>query len=337
MRNKGRAISIVTMNRLYAAWMACHEHNLAGNEPAKTMRDAFAMAGLSTNTRSNLFKYRRQAEETLGKKLPTLGRLDGNSYNNNWPARSVQIEHEKIYQVIVSSDHHYMPGETYPAHAILLQVLKDVKPKYHIINGDAYNCGPISRFGRIGWEEGYTLVEEYEAALLNTDELAKACRAKRLWGIGNHCIRAETFLSNKCPEWEGMPFTTLDDLFPKWEMCWSIVFNDQLMVKHRFHNGVHAARNNTLHGGVDIITGHTHRLQAAPFTDYRGTRYGVEAGTIADPGSIAFSYAEDNPKNWQEGFLVVTIDGRHVNYEMVHVKRQGDGAFAVLRGKRYEA
>jgi hypothetical protein len=78
-------------------------------------------------------------------------------------------------------------------------------------------------------------------------------------------------------------------------------------VKHRIHQGVHGAYNNTLKSGKSIVTGHTHRLQAVMFADYNGLRWGVECGTLSDfgPENDKFAYAEDNPVNWSQGFSVL--------------------------------
>ena len=38
----------------------------------------------------------------------------------------------------------------------------------------------------------------------------------------------------------------------------------------------------------------------------RGTWYGVNSGTLADPDGPQFSYAEDSPANHRSGFIVLT-------------------------------
>jgi hypothetical protein len=59
---------------------------------------------------------------------------------------------------------------------------------------------------------------------------------------------------------------------------------------------------------MTTITGHLHSAKVIPFTDYNGTRYGVDAGCIADPDHRAFlDYTEDNPKNWRSAFCILTI------------------------------
>jgi len=55
--------------------------------------------------------------------------------------------------------------------------------------------------------------------------------------------------------------------------------------------------------------------------DYSGTvRWGAEHGCLADPYGQQFSYTEDNPRNWQAGFLVLTFrDGALLQPEIVRV------------------
>ena len=70
-----------------------------------------------------------------------------------------------------------------------------------------------------------------------------------------------------------------------------------------------------------MVTNHLHSPKVTPFTDYAGTRYGVDTGCLADPDHEAFlAYTEDNPKNWRAGFAVLTFkDGKLLMPELVQV------------------
>ena len=51
-----------------------------------------------------------------------------------------------------------------------------------------------------------------------------------------------------------------------------------------------------------------HSLKVTPYTDYNGTRYGVDTGTLADiEGPQFVDYLEDSPTNWRSGFVVLTF------------------------------
>ena len=56
------------------------------------------------------------------------------------------------------------------------------------------------------------------------------------------------------------------------------------------------------------MTGHTHQLQLTAMRDRRGTRWGVETGTMADPKGPQFEYAEGQPSRAHMGFVVLTFD-----------------------------
>jgi hypothetical protein len=118
----------------------------------------------------------------------------------------------------------------------------------------------------------------------------------------------------------------LIDHFPRWKFSMSLMVNGSCMIKHRYHNGVHAIYNNTLKSGTSIVTGHLHSLKVTPWTDYTGTRYGVDTGSLADVNGQQFSYAEDNPKNHRSGFAVLTFyDGKLLPPELCEVLDEEQG------------
>jgi len=105
---------------------------------------------------------------------------------------------------------------------------------------------------------------------------------------------------------------------------------NQTIVKHRFAGGIHATYNNTLKSGRSIVTGHLHSLNVRAWTDYNGTRFGVDTGTLADPDHDAFDYTEDNPKDWRSGFAVLTYrKGKLLWPELCYV----DNGVAYFRGE----
>ena len=70
-----------------------------------------------------------------------------------------------------------------------------------------------------------------------------------------------------------------------------------------------------------MITGHTHNLAVQPLTDYNGTRYGVQTGTLSDPnGEQYMGYTEDGPKDWRSGFALLSFEeGRLMLPELIQV------------------
>lgn len=236
--------------------------------------------------------------------------------------------------VVAFSDAHYWPGEASIAHKGLVKLLPKIKPQIVIANGDVFDGAQISRHDRIGWDQRPDVKAELETVALRLGEIEKAARGAkfhRTWG--NHDLRMESRLATMVPQYEGVAGFTLQDHLPRWVPSWSLMINGNTMVKHRIHNGIHAAYNNTLRSGISTVTGHLHSLKVTPWTDYRGDRYGVDTGCLADPRGVQFDYAEDNPKNWRSGFVVLTYrDGELLPPEMAQVI--GGGIF--FRGQIVE-
>lgn len=210
--------------------------------------------------------------------------------------------------VIVGSDAHYWPGAASTAHRAFVRLCKALKPAAVVMNGDAFDGASISRHPPIGWEDRPTVVAELEACQERLGEIEQAAgKARKLWPLGNHDARFETRLAMQAPEYAKINGVHLRDHFPYWEPCWSFWINDNTVVKHRFKSGVHAPHNNTLWAGRSMVTGHLHSAKVQPITDYNGTRYGVDSGTMAIPTGPQFiDYLEDNPTNWRSAFAVLT-------------------------------
>lgn len=222
--------------------------------------------------------------------------------------------------VLIASDAHYWPGETSLMHKAFVFLCKELKPKLVILNGDVMDFPSISRHAPIGWEHRPKVIDEIEWAQEKTHEIVQACeRARKIWTLGNHDARYESRLATLAPEYARVHGVHLKDSFPLWEPGWSVWINSHIVVKHRFRGGIHAVHNNILWAGKSMITGHLHSAKVIPFTDYNGTRWGVDTGCLADPEAQAFAdYTEDNPKNWRSAFVVLTFkEGKLLQPELV--------------------
>lgn len=235
--------------------------------------------------------------------------------------------------VPVGSDAHYWPGNVTTAHRAFVKFCAEMKPKAVILNGDALDGARISRHAPIGWEKRPQLVDEMEACKVRTFEIEKVTkRIRKIWSLGNHDARFETHLAMVAPEYAKVNGVHLKDHFPAWEGCWSVWINDCTVIKHRFKSGIHAPWNNTMWAGRTMVTGHLHSQKVYPLSDYNGTRWGVDTGTLAEPYGPQFvDYTEDAPVNWRSGFVVLTYwKGQLLTPEMVRVI--GDGQIE-FRGK----
>lgn len=238
--------------------------------------------------------------------------------------------------IIVFSDAHYWPGRATTAHRGLLQLVKELKPKIIVCNGDAFDGASISRHPRIGWDSAPSVMDELGAVRERLGEIEKAAKGAALyWPIGNHDARFETFLADKAPQFEGVTGFHLKDHFPKWIPCMSVWINGNLVIKHRLGGGSHAAYGNAAKSGKSMVTGHLHSLKVSPITDYNGTRFGVDTGTLAAPYKSQFLYTEDNPVDWRSGFAVLKfVDGHMMWPQVAHVLNEEDGVME-YSGKIY--
>jgi hypothetical protein len=261
---------------------------------------------LNVNIR-NVYDRRKRLEKNLGLLIqnPNNKNETVSEYQKRIP---LEIENGCV---IIGSDAHYWPKVVTTAHRAFVHFCKALKPKAVILNGDVQDGARISRHPSIGWERKPTVLEEIETIDERLDEIRKAAlNAELFWTIGNHDLRFESRLSQQVGEFEGMRGMRLCDHFPHWLFAMSIWINDHVVVKHRFRGGIHATTQNPLWSGKSIVTGHLHSLQFRPLSDYNGTRYGIDTGTLADPHGPQFTYIEDNPVNWRSGFVVLTFHNK---------------------------
>jgi len=228
--------------------------------------------------------------------------------------------------VIVSSDHHYWPDMVPVAHRALLKVIKIVKPRVKILNGDVFDGGSISRHLPMGWNQTPSPIDELHACQERVGEIEQALPkgCERWWALGNHDTRFERNIATKAPELAGLNGVRLTDHFPGWDICHSFWLNrtslDPVMVFHNYANGIHAGYNNAMKSGVTTVTGHTHSLECKPYSDLRGRRYGIQTGTIADLDGPQFEYQGNRPSQACSGFVVLTFrDNRLLQPEICQV------------------
>ncbi len=266
----------------------------------------------------NVYERRRAIEKKYNILLPTKDAR----FTLPEDRRRATLEVEGY--VLVFSDAHFMPGEPSIGFNALLKLIKTLKPKAIIANGDILDGNTISRYGPMDWEPVTSLRDELEAVQWHMDQIVKACKGLGTFlhrTTGNHDIRFDRKLAGAVPEYKGIQGTTLKDHLPEWSVSWSVMVNDLCMIKHRLqHGGIHSGYNNVLKAGISTVSGHTHLLEVKGWGDYRGRRYGVSTGMLADPCGNQFAYTEDNPLPWCSGFAVLHFrDGLLLPPELVEV------------------
>jgi hypothetical protein len=287
-----------------------------------------------------VYARRERMEQRHGQAMKTAG--DPRRKNGPTSAKRIAVEElgEKRFThleqvaktevqdgtVVVFSDAHYWPGEPSVAHRALVAVIEQLRPQLIVANGDLFDGARTSRHPRAGWEQRPSVKEEVEVVCLRMREIEKAADgAELIRTLGNHDARFENYISANAPELEGLHGTSLFDYLPRWRACFALHLNpneDGWTVIRHVHvaGGVHSAYNSTVRAGTHYVHGHLHKLQVTPFGDYRGRRYGVDTGTLAEPHGPQFHYTQAGPLNWCSGFAVLTYrDGRLLQPELVEV------------------
>lgn len=233
--------------------------------------------------------------------------------------------------VVIGSDAHYWPGEVSVAHKAFVEVIRQLKPKAVVMNGDVLDGARISRHDPLFGSNNPTVKQEIEACQERLTEIENAYKNSiKFYLYGNHDIRLWRYIQTNAMELQGLKGTDLFEYFPGWHHGWRLDVNDSVVIKHRLASGVHAAYNNTVKSGRTIVTGHLHRLCVTPWGDYNGRRWGVDTGTLAEPTGEQFRYMEEAPTPGCSGFAVLTFrDGKLLPPELCEVI---DGV-AYFRGK----
>ena len=206
---------------------------------------------------------------------------------------------------IIGSDLHVWAGEPPDIYKAFVTVAKKLKVNGIVLNGDIIDGARISRHGIPLRSKSPKISAEIDTAKKWLKMLPNT--HYKCWSMGNHDIRLDNYIAANASELDDY-ILSLKEHFPEWEMAYAFEINDNTEIRHRFRSGVHAAWNNTLHSGVNILTGHTHQLSVTAQRDRRGSRYGIETGMLADPNGPQFEYSEGTPNRAQQGFVVISFD-----------------------------
>lgn len=279
-------------------------------EAYRSLQSTKAVSELVGLAVQSLYVRRRKIERERGIILPV--RDVRPAYN------TAEVDHSRaVYRlrvddgvVLICSDVHVWPGQRTTMQRAFIQFCAKLKPVAVIANGDVFDGSSISRFPSIGWEHKPSVKAELEAVSDFLGDVVKASgAAKRIWNLGNHDSRFQSRLSANVPEYAGVKGVHLKDHFEQWEPAWRTDINDDVVVKHRAAGGEHADWNNVIKSGKTFITGHDHRAGVVPYHDYRGTRWGVRSGYMAEsPLDDQFvHYLEGAESNWHPAFAVLTF------------------------------
>lgn len=307
-------------------------------------QSATTVAEISGLTLRSVFQRRKSLEESKGLLLGavdprSVGRADPDVIKMVMSSRRdtnrLEIENGTV---IVGSDAHYSPGHIPTAHKALCNLIADLgsQVKAVVLNGDILDGGAISRHPRIRWQKRPSVKDELEAVQARLGEIEKIVKpgTRLMRTYGNHCARFESRLANQVPEYEGIGGFLLKDHLPLWADSDRIDVNEDMVIIHDWHSGLHSGWNDVLKGGCHTVTGHTHELSCKAHKGFKDLHYGIKTGMLADEEQAEFDYRIGKPgMNWQSGFAVLTwVDGMLLYPEFAAVREDGNCYF---RGTRY--
>lgn len=290
-----------------------------------------AMSKALNISERNVQARRKRIEERNGIKLVAAAKNSPDAkifYPDNGIRATTEIDSGVI---MVASDCHYWPDLISTAHRAFVKLTKELSPKIVVINGDAFDGASISRHPAAGtWQPLPSVKQELEACQDRLEEIQKAAKGAHLhWCWGNHDLRFNARIQQQVGDtFKGVMGMNLTEHFPLWRFSMSLMVNDHTMIKHRWHNGLHAIHNNILKSGINFCTGHLHSLKVTPWTDFSSlrTRYGIDTGTLSPVNADAFTYGEDSPVNHRSGFAVLTFhEGRLMPPELCEVINEEEG------------
>lgn len=265
---------------------------------------------------SAIYKRRRNlaGKGVLLNTVPTTPQAQGASQCYAWGAEKTHFARRRAYKVengtvVIASDAHWLPDHRSTGLDALIEVVKRVKPELIVLNGDMLDGGTISRWDPTrGHHKRYSLREELDCLKANTEAVEKAAgKAFLAYTLGNHDLRLSRYIAVHAPEALDLPATRLEDWIPKWPLSWTVEVNPDTdgmtVIRHRNQSGM--LHLQSMRAGCHYVHGHLHRLNVHRAATFRGVRYSVDTGSLADPHSDAFDYMEGNPDH-QQGFAVLT-------------------------------
>lgn len=250
------------------------------------------------------------AESTLRNRTKAAQRL-GNTTHVEWTYPAHLHLGITSGSALIGGDCHFWPGQDQLIWQAFVDVAHALKPAVIILNGDIIDGTRVSRHGRLRDQRTPKVSEELDEAKRQIAKLPYASR--RVFTLGNHDIRVNTYLANMSPETEDLS-GRVEDWFPQWEFAYAATINQgkphviPTEVRHYFRQGIHARHNNVLNAGIHMVTNHTHQLGVTPFNNRTGRLYGVEAGMLNWCDAPQFEYHQDMPSRANPGFAVLTYD-----------------------------
>lgn len=293
------------------AWRA------AGGSPARISE----LTGIGIR---QVYKRRTVLEKRHGVTLQSVP-VDGKATPYAPPAHFERRRRFEVRDgvVVVFSDAHFAPDHNTVAQDALETLCRELKPVVVVSNGDELDAAQLSKWPILSHHKTYSLREQLDCLKLHMDAIQRAAGPKcRLAAtLGNHSVRLSRYIASVAEHFLDMPYTRLEDWIPAWPLSWTVEINTggpgMTVIRHRNQAGMLHLQGQK--AGCHYIHGHCHKLGVHRLPTFNGVRYSLDTGSLADPDSDVFDYAEGAPNHCQ-GFAVLTFkDGKLLPPELVEV------------------
>jgi predicted phosphodiesterase len=245
------------------------------------------------------------------------------------------------YRIVVISDIQY-PFHSVRALKNVIRMIGEVQPDEVVQIGDALDYPQPAR-----WSKG--TAAEFASGVVDDSEGFKRDFLAPLRAVyagpvtvleGNHDLRPRVYLEKYAPALADSRAFHLDVLCGFEEFGVELVqefyeFHPGFVFTHG-HLGFSLSRyaggtaiNAAKRLGKSVVCGHTHRMgvigESAGYPGSEKTLWGFEVGHLMNVRQA--EYTKHHAPNWQSGFGVVDIDGRHVSPRPVMVAPNGAFVF----------
>jgi predicted phosphodiesterase len=225
----------------------------------------------------------------------------------------------------------------------VIQAIGDLQPDEVIHIGDLMDYPQPSRWNKdsAGEYEGSVFADSDQAKLRFFEPLRKVYQGPVGVHEGNHDERPRTYLAKYAPalaesgafhiqtllDFDGFGVKLLPDFY-KVAHDWITTHGHRGQISLSRIAG-NTALNAAKKFNTSVVMGHTHRLGISSHTFGYGGNVGkmvtgVEVGNMMNQ-KLA-QYLKGGTGNWQQGFAILTVEGRHVKAETIPIS---NGKFTV--------
>ena len=225
---------------------------------------------------------------------------------------------------VVANDFHF-PYHDPLVLILFMSFLRHLRPNVLIINGDAIDMSPISRF----MKDPRRLNQLQDDVDMLVSELLRPARqilgddALIVYNEGNHEQWLKKYLWTRAPELSGLRALDIREL-----LCLNdlniqyVTYEDHyeignMVVHHGEATNKYSARSNLETWGCSGISGHTHRLWSYAHRSYANDLAWYENGCMC-LRTVAKEYKK-TAANWQKGFSVLSVFDDRTWVEQVRI------------------